>query len=66
MFARVKKSGQYHYLQIVENNKVQGQVKQRVIATVGRLDHLQGRGCNGAGEMRRMSLIENFSWHMFP
>jgi Transposase DDE domain len=44
MFARVKKSGQYQYLQIVENNKVQGQVKQRVIATVGRLDHLQEKG----------------------
>jgi len=41
MFARVKKSGHYQYLQIVENNKVKGQVKQRVIATVGRLDHLQ-------------------------
>ena len=36
MFVRVKKSGQYQYLQIVENNKVKGQVKQRVIATVGR------------------------------
>ena len=44
MFARVKKSGQYQYLQIVENNKVKGQVKQRVIATVGRLDHLQEKG----------------------
>ena len=44
MFARVKKSGQYHYLQIVENNKVKGQVKQRVIATVGRLDYLQEKG----------------------
>jgi len=44
MFARVKKSGQYHYLQIVENNKVKGQVKQRVIATVGRLDQLQEKG----------------------
>ena len=30
MFARVKKSGQYQYLQIVENNKVKGRVKQRV------------------------------------
>jgi hypothetical protein len=38
MFARVKKSGKYHYLQLVENNKVKGQVKQRVIATVGLLD----------------------------
>jgi len=44
MFARVKKSGQYHYLQIVENNKVKGRVKQRVIATVGRLDQLQEKG----------------------
>jgi transposase len=44
MFARVKKSGKYHYLQIVENNKVKGQVKQRVIATVGRLDQLQEKG----------------------
>jgi len=41
MFARVKKSGQYQYLQIVENRKVKGKVKQRVIATVGRLDQLK-------------------------
>jgi hypothetical protein len=44
MFARVKKSGKYQYLQIVENNKVKGKVKQRVIATIGRLDHLQDKG----------------------
>ena len=44
MFARVKKSGRYQYLQIVENNKVKGKVKQRVIATIGRLDHLQEKG----------------------
>ncbi len=31
MFARVKKSGKYQYLQIVENKKVKGKVKQRVI-----------------------------------
>jgi hypothetical protein len=41
MFARVKKSGKYRYLQIVENNKVKGKVKQRVIATIGRMDQLQ-------------------------
>jgi len=41
MFARVKKSGKYQYLQIVENRKVKGKVKQRVIATIGRLDRLQ-------------------------
>ena len=37
MFARVKKSGKYQYLQIVENRKEKGKVKQRVIATLGRL-----------------------------
>lgn len=44
MFARVKKSGQYQYLQIVENRKVSGKVSQRVIATVGRLDQLEAKG----------------------
>jgi hypothetical protein len=40
MFARIKKSGKYQYLQIVENRKEKGKVKQRVIATVGRMDNL--------------------------
>ena len=44
MFARVKKSGKYQYLQIVENRKEKGKVKQRVIATVGRMDELQAKG----------------------
>ena len=44
MFARVKTSGRYQYLQIVENRKVGGKVKQRVIATIGRLDQLQAKG----------------------
>lgn len=44
MFARVKKSGQYQYLQIVENRKVSGRVSQRVIGTVGRLDQLEAKG----------------------
>jgi len=44
MFARIKKSGKYQYLQIVENRKVSGKVKQRVVATLGRLDELQGKG----------------------
>jgi len=43
MFARVKKSGKYQYLQIVENSKVRGNVKQRVIATIGRMDQLQAK-----------------------
>jgi hypothetical protein len=41
MFARVKKSGKNHYLQIVENRKIKGKVVQRVIATIGRMDELQ-------------------------
>jgi len=44
MFARVKKSGKYQYLQIVENRKEAGKVRQQVIATLGRLDHLQEKG----------------------
>ena len=44
MFARVKKSGKYQYLQIVENRKEAGKVRQRVITTLGRLDQLQEKG----------------------
>ncbi len=44
MFARIKKSGKYQYLQIVENRKEKGKVKQRVIATIGRLDRMQAKG----------------------
>ncbi len=40
VFARIKKSGNYQYLQIVENRKEHGKVKQRVIATIGRMDQL--------------------------
>jgi hypothetical protein len=45
MFARIKKSGKYQYLQIVENRKTQGRVVQRVIATIGRMDRLQEKDC---------------------
>jgi transposase len=41
MFARIKKSGKYHYLQIVENRREGEKIIQRVIATVGRMDKLQ-------------------------
>ena len=44
MFARIKKSGKYQYLQIVENRKESGKVKQRVISTIGRMDQLQAKG----------------------
>jgi len=41
MFARLKKSGKYQYLQIVENRKIKGKVIQRDIATIGRMDQLR-------------------------
>jgi hypothetical protein len=44
LFARIKKSGKYHYLQIVENRRQKGKVVQRVIATVGRMDKLNATG----------------------
>ncbi len=44
MFARAKKSGKYTYLQIVENRWEDGQVRQQVIASLGRLDRLMESG----------------------
>jgi transposase len=54
MFFRQKKSGSRTYLQIVENRWEKGRTRQRVIATLGRLDQLQRSGqlqgllCSGA------------------
>jgi hypothetical protein len=44
MFFRTKTSGTRTYLQIVENRWEDGRPKQRVIATLGRLDQLQQTG----------------------
>jgi hypothetical protein len=44
MFFRTKTSGTRSYLQVVENRWVDGRPKQRVIATLGRLDQLQQTG----------------------
>ena len=44
MFARVKKAGPYEYLQIVENRREDKKSRQRVIATVGRMDELRAKG----------------------
>jgi hypothetical protein len=44
MFFRVKPSGPRRYLQLVENFWDHGQTKQRVLCTLGRLDHLQDSG----------------------
>jgi Transposase DDE domain len=44
MFFRTKKSGPRTYLQLVENHWRDGRPQQTVLATLGRLDELQGRG----------------------
>jgi hypothetical protein len=44
MYFRKKVSGGRIYLQIAESRRVGGQVRQRVVATLGRLDALQASG----------------------
>jgi hypothetical protein len=44
MFFRQKPSGPYRYVQIVENHRQGGKVRQRTLMTVGRLDVLQASG----------------------
>lgn len=44
MFVRVKKTGSYKYLQIVQTYREGKKVKQRVISTLGRLEDLQKKG----------------------
>lgn len=48
MFIRVKGTGQYRYLQIVENHREGARTRQRVLCTLGRLDSLQGSGATDA------------------
>lgn len=44
MFTRTKKVGPHTYIQIVQNQRVNGKSRQTVIATLGRLDSLQEAG----------------------
>ncbi|MBI4331012.1 MAG: Crp/Fnr family transcriptional regulator [Chloroflexi bacterium] len=44
MFFRVKGSGKYRYLQLVENCRERYQRVQRVLCTLGRLDELEAKG----------------------
>jgi hypothetical protein len=44
MFVRVKPSGPYRYLQIVENRREGRRTVQRVLATLGRVDQLAATG----------------------
>jgi hypothetical protein len=48
MFFRIKQSGPRRYLQIVENQRAGGAVRQTVIATLGRADDLAARGALAA------------------
>jgi hypothetical protein len=48
VFFRVKQSGPRGYLQIVENRREGGTVRQNVIATLGRADELAARGALAA------------------
>ncbi len=48
MFFRVKQSGPRSYLQIVENRRDDGAVRQKVVATLGRADELAARGALAA------------------
>jgi hypothetical protein len=42
MFFRFKKSGERSYIQIVENKRIDGAVRQSVIANLGRTDAASG------------------------
>ena len=44
MFFRIKKSGDRAYVQVVENKRVDGAVRQSVIANLGRADDLMSSG----------------------
>ncbi len=44
MFVRVKPSGGYRYLQIAQNYREGGKVKQKILCTLGRLDELTENG----------------------
>lgn len=42
MYTRITRSGGRSYLQIVEGFRTEAGVRQRVVANLGRLDHLEG------------------------
>jgi hypothetical protein len=44
MFARIKRVGAYAYLQLVRTERCGGPPRQRVLATLGRVEHLQMSG----------------------
>ena len=63
MFFRIKPSGERRYLQIVENKRIDGKVRQVVRLTVGRMDDLEASGqlarllASGARHCEQMMLL---------
>ena len=51
MFFRTKSSGTRSYLQIVENRWEGGRSRQRVVATLGRLEQLQQTWLSDVGDV---------------
>jgi len=72
MFFRTKKSGTRSYLQVVENRWEGGRSRQRVVATLGRLDQLQQSGqldallASGARLARSVLLISEHAQGRLP
>ena len=48
MFVRAKASGDYRYLQVVENHREGKRTVQRVVCTLGRVDELMSSGATDA------------------
>jgi transposase len=66
MFIRVKGKGNYRYLQLVENHRDGTRIVQRVICSLGRLDHLMESGATDsllrslARFSKQVKLVEDF------
>jgi transposase len=64
MFFRARKRGPHTYLQIVENNRIDGKVVQKVHMNMGRLDQLQEAGTldgllrSGIKFSKRLTLLD--------
>src|SRR4030065_858843 len=72
MFIRVKPSGSRQYLQIVKNTWDNGKVKQKVIATLGRVDRLKESGeldsliRSGMRFSEKLAIIDSYEKGQIP
>jgi hypothetical protein len=66
MYFRRKQSKGRFYLQIVESHRTGDQVRQRVIATLGRLDELESVHVNivAAGDCNELLINRPFVWRL--